>query len=55
MLGLRPKQGAYAVGGAFHSSVAPALRPAFGTVGAKPLFPSSLVLISPGRRVERSA
>ena len=45
-LGLRLKQGAYAVGGAFHSAVAPALRPAFGAVGAKPLFPSSLVLIS---------
>ena len=34
------------VGGAFHTAVAPALRPAFGAVGAKPLFPSSLVLIS---------
>lgn len=45
-LGLRLKQGAYKVGGAFHSAVAPALRPAFGAVGTKPLFPSSLVLIS---------
>ena len=32
--------------GAAATAVAPALRPAFGAVGAKSLFPSSLVLIS---------
>ena len=45
-LGLRLKQGAYAAGGTYALAVAPALRPVFGAVGAKPLFPSSLVLIS---------
>jgi len=45
-LGLRLKQGAYAAGGTYALAVAPTLRPVFGAVGAKPLFPSSLVLIS---------
>jgi amino acid permease len=45
-IGLRLKQGAYAAGGALAAAVAPELRPVFGATGMRPLFPSSLVLIS---------
>ena len=45
-IGLRVKQGAYAAGGALAAAVAPELRPVFGATGMRPLFPSSLVLIS---------
>ena len=39
-------QRAYAAGGAYALSIAPALRPSFGVSGMRPLFPSSLILIS---------
>lgn len=45
-LRLRLKQQAYAAGGSLALAIPAAMRPSFGVVGMRPLFPSSLVLIS---------